>query len=82
MGGQTGKHFEYEKLIKTDIEKILNEANFNDRQRTLFNFLIGSGYKVDYTDVHIMQEMGLCETTYYHTKRNVKNKVMRILNMN
>lgn len=65
----------FDELIKADIDFILQNANFNTEQRLVFDWLI----KGDYPDYRIMQEINMTESKFYKIKKQVKNKIKRIL---
>lgn len=70
----------YKNLIKSDIEKIRKNANFNIEQSQIFEELIKPSYQVTENDVAIYQKLNFSERKFYKIKKEVKTKVERILN--
>ena len=74
-------HFMKEKvkfsaLIKKDVEKIMEEANFTDEQMKIFSCLL----KDKYTDVGIMEITKIPHKRYYEVKKIISEKIIRVMN--
>ena len=69
----------YKNLIKSDIEKIRKNANFNVEQSQVFEELIKPSYQVVENDVAVYQRLNLSERKFYKIKKEVKTKIDRIL---
>ena len=69
----------FKNLIKSDIEKIRKNANFNVEQLQVFEELIKPSYQVVENDVAVYQRLNLSERKFYKIKKEVKMKIDRIL---
>lgn len=69
----------FSKLIKSDIEKIIENANFNDEQEQIFIELTKPTYHTKYTDIFICHKLNLSESKYYRIKKEIKEKIKRIM---
>ena len=74
-------HFMKEKvkfsaLIKKDVDKIMEEANFTDEQMKIFSCLL----KDKYTDVGIMEITKIPHKRYYEVKKIISEKIIRVMN--
>lgn len=69
----------YRNFIKSDIEKIIENANFNDDQLTVFKYLTSSSYGVTITNTSIAMRMNISDRKFYCIKKEVDNKINRII---
>lgn len=69
----------YSRLIRSDIEKIVQEANFNDEQMAVFQELTKPSYGVRDTDTAIFMKLCISRAKYYTLKNEVNDKISRIL---
>lgn len=63
-------------LIKSDVEKIRENANFNEEQKEVFEELINASHR---TDAAICVRLCLSESKYYRIKKEIEHKIDRIL---
>ena len=62
-------------LIREDIERINHDAAWTNDQAKIFNYLLTDHY----TDEGIMLNMGISRNRYYRIKRQVLNKLIRLI---
>lgn len=67
-------------MIRQDVEKVLDEANFNEDQKMLFLELTSPYYGVRYTDTHVFLKLNMSRSRFYKIKKEVDTKIRRILN--
>lgn len=68
----------YRNFIKSDIELIKENANFNDDQKRVFEMLISPAYGVTQNNVSIAMNLHISERKLYKIKREVDDKINRI----
>ncbi len=68
----------YSQFIKSDIEKIRENANFNHEQESVFNELINPSYKTRYNDTAIYIKLNMSKDKFYRIKREINDKIERI----
>lgn len=69
----------YRNFIKSDIDKILESANFNDDQLKVFQYITSPAYGVTLTNLSIAMKMSISDRRFYSIKREVDSKIKRIL---
>lgn len=69
----------YRNFIKSDIEKIIENANFNEDQLKVFEYITSPSYGIKYTNTSIAMKMNISERKFYNIKREVDAKIRRIL---
>lgn len=70
----------YKHLIKSDIEFIRNNANFNAEQAQVFEELIKPDYGVFEKNTAVFFRLHLSEAKFYRIKKEIDKKIDRILN--
>lgn len=65
----------FDEFIQDDVDLIVSRAHFTDEQRKIFDLLLTSKY----TDYGICRKINMSETRYYKIKKQVINKIKRIL---
>lgn len=68
----------YRNFIKSDIELIKENANFNDEQKQVFEMLISPAYGVTQNNVSIAMNMHISERKLYKIKHEIEDKISRI----
>ncbi len=69
----------YRNFIKSDIDKIIENANFNDDQLKVFQYVTSPAYRVTLTNLAISMKMNISERKFYKIKNEVDLKIKRIL---
>lgn len=69
----------YSGLIKADIEKIRQEANFTAEQDAVFAELIKPSYGVTDCDTAVYMRLNMSRAKYYRIKSVINHKIIRIL---
>lgn len=72
----------YNTFIKSDIEKIWENANFNEEQAAVFTELIKPSYGVSDNDASVYIRLCMSESKFYKIKKEIHKKVQRILKEN
>lgn len=72
----------YNTFIKSDIEKIWQNANFNEEQAAVFAELIKPSYGVSDNDVAVYIRLCMSESKFYKVKKEIREKAQRILKEN
>lgn len=68
----------YNAFIKFDIEKIRQNANFNEEQAAVFAELIKPSYGVSDNDAAVYIRLCMSESKFYKIKKEVREKAQRI----
>lgn len=71
--------YNFKKLIKSDIQKIIEEAHFTDEQLIVFQELTSSKYGVFYNDTSIYIKLNISPGKFYRIKKEIIDKCNRIL---
>jgi hypothetical protein len=69
---------QYRSLIRADVEKVVDQANFTEDQHQLFLELVAPT-RARYTDDALCRKLNISRSTFYRTKKEVDTKVGRIL---
>lgn len=64
-----------DELIRSDIEKVKDNANFTPEQGQVFNELC----RGELTDTGIYTKLCMSQSKYYYVKKKVMTKLIRIL---
>lgn len=70
--------YNFKRLIKTDIDKILEEAHFTYEQRLVFDELTSEKYGIFYSDTSIYVKLNFSPGKFYRIKSEVIDKCRRI----
>lgn len=70
--------YNFKKLIKTDIDKIIEEAHFTYEQRLVFDELTSEKYGIFYCDTSIYVKLNFSPGKFYRIKAEVIDKCRRI----
>ena len=68
----------YRNFIKSDIDLIEENANFNDEQKRVFEMLISPSYGVTQNNISIAMSLHISERKLYKIKHEVEDKISRI----
>ena len=69
----------YQKLIQSDIDTIVNHAHFNNEQEAVFHALVSPKYRVTHGNTAIFAQLGISESKFYRVKKEIDEKIDRIL---
>ena len=70
-----GRRIRYDEFIKSDIDFIVENANFTETQMLIFTELC----KGRLYDTGVCLKLNISPATYYRAKRKVEDKIARVL---
>ncbi|MCQ2076525.1 MAG: hypothetical protein MJZ20_05740 [Bacteroidaceae bacterium] len=71
--------YNFKRLIKEDIDKIIEEAHFTEEQYIVFKELISPKYGIFYSDTSIYCKLNFSPGKFYRIKSEVVDKCKRII---
>lgn len=66
-------------MVKSEIDYIIQNANFTDEQYSVFRELIKSDYGTTKSDISIYMKLHMSATKFYKIKKEIKNKIDKVL---
>ncbi len=66
-------------MIRSDVERIRENANFNAEQREVFEELVNPMYGVRYSNEAIYQKLHISRGKFYRIKSEIETKIERIM---
>ena len=66
-------------MVKSEIDYIIQNANFTDEQYAVFRELTKSDYGITKSDISIYMKLHMSATKFYKIKKEIKNKIDKVL---